>query len=71
TISSSCCCGDGSLSMGQPLKSRYPNYSKPPPKWRGFVSNLSRALARLFRCAPGMARSALTGAVPVQVVLAG
>ncbi|WP_449288486.1 hypothetical protein, partial [Marinobacter salarius] len=25
----------------------------------------------LFCCAPGMARSALTGAVPVQVVLAG
>jgi len=28
-------------------------------------------MGRLFRCAPGMARSALTGAVPVQVVLAG
>jgi hypothetical protein len=25
----------------------------------------------IYRCAPGMARSALTGAVPVQVVLAG
>jgi len=27
--------------------------------------------AAFFVCAPGMARSALTGAVPVQVVLAG
>jgi len=30
-----------------------------------------RESAGPFFCAPGMARSALTGAVPVQVVLAG